>query len=74
LGIQLAPNHVRPEWPDGSPQQIHLDLYVENVSAAHDEALSHGASLLQPADDLSSKSGFQVYTDPAGHPFCLCWG
>ena len=19
-------------------------------------------------------SGFRVYADPAGHPFCLCWG
>lgn len=18
--------------------------------------------------------GYQVYADPAGHPFCLCWG
>jgi predicted enzyme related to lactoylglutathione lyase len=74
LGIQLAPNHRRPEWPDGTPQQIHLDLYVDDVPAAHDEVLSHGATLLQPTSDLSSKSGFQVYADPAGHPFCLCWG
>lgn len=21
-----------------------------------------------------SQSGFRVYADPAGHPFCLCWG
>jgi hypothetical protein len=32
-----------------------------------------GARLLQAAD-LTSRSGFQVYADPAGHPFCLCWG
>jgi hypothetical protein len=29
--------------------------------------------LLKPADDIESPSGFQVYADPAGHPFCLCW-
>ena len=74
LGIQLAPNHVPPEWPDGTPQQMHLDLYVDDIKAAHDEALSLGAKMLKFADDLTADSGFQVYADPAGHPFCLCWG
>ncbi len=74
LGIQLAPDHVSPEWPDGTPQQIHLDLYVEDVKAAHDEVVSLGARLLKPADDVESAEGFQVYADPAGHPFCVCWG
>jgi predicted enzyme related to lactoylglutathione lyase len=74
LGIQLAPDHVAPDWPDGTPQQIHLDLYVDDVQAAHREAMSLGARLLKPADDTESTAGFQVYADPAGHPFCLCWG
>ena len=74
LGIQLAPDHVPPQWPDGSPQQIHLDLFVEDVAAAHDEVMALGAKLLQAADDLKAGEGFQVYADPAGHPFCLCWG
>jgi catechol 2,3-dioxygenase-like lactoylglutathione lyase family enzyme len=74
LGFQLAPNHIQPDWPDGTPQQIHLDLYVEDVAAAHEEAMSLGARLLKPADDLDAPDGFQVYADPAGHPFCLCWG
>lgn len=74
IAIQLAPNHVAPDWPDGTSQQIHLDLYVDDVRAAHDEAVSLGARLLKPADDLGSSHGFQVYADPAGHPFCLCWG
>lgn len=34
MGIQLAPDHVPPKWPDGTPQQIHLDRYVEDVAAA----------------------------------------
>jgi hypothetical protein len=34
LSIQLAPNHVPPQWPDGTPQQIHFDLYVDDVKAA----------------------------------------
>jgi predicted enzyme related to lactoylglutathione lyase len=74
LGFQLAPNHQPPQWPDGVPQQIHLDLYVDDVPAAHDEALALGARLLKAAEDLSASEGFQVYADPAGHPFCLCWG
>lgn len=74
MGFQLAPDHQRPEWPDGTPQQIHLDLYVTDVMAAHTEALALGATLLKAADDTSSAEGFQVYADPAGHPFCLCWG
>ncbi len=74
LGVQLAPNHVPPDWPDGTPQQMHLDLWVDGLRAAHEEAISLGARLLKPADDLEAAEGFQVYADPAGHPFCLCWG
>ena len=74
MGIQLAPDHVSPEWPDGTPQQIHLDLHVEDVATAHEEAMALGARLLKETDDLSAHEGFQVYADPAGHPFCLCWG
>ena len=75
MGIQLAPDHVPPKWPEGpQQQQIHLDLYVEDVAAAHEEALALGARLLQPASEINAAEGFQVYADPAGHPFCLCWG
>jgi len=74
LGFQLAPDHVRPDWPDGAPQQIHLDLYVEDPAAGHEHAIGLGATLLRPAEDLTSPDGFQVYADPSGHPFCLCWG
>lgn len=28
IGVQLAPDHTSPQWPDGTPQQIHLDLHV----------------------------------------------
>lgn len=76
LGIQLAPNHVAPDWPDGpQQQQIHLDVWVDDLSAAHDKAISLGATLLKPAKDpTTSGEVFQVYADPAGHPFCLCRG
>ena len=73
LGFQLAPNHDRPDWPDGAQQQLHLDLYVDDIRQAHDHAVSVGAKLLRAADDLDADGGFQVYEDPSGHPFCLCW-
>jgi hypothetical protein len=74
IGVQLAPDLVPPDWPDGAPpQQIHLDLHVEDLAAAHGEVMAAGARVLQEAADLSAPEGFQVYADPAGHPFCLCW-
>ena len=73
VGVQLAPDHVPPEWPDGTPQQIHLDLWVDDFEEAHTEVMSAGAKLLQAAASTESPDNFQVYADPAGHPFCLCW-
>jgi hypothetical protein len=39
IGVQLAPDHIAPEWPDGVPQQVHLDLHVEDPARAHDEVM-----------------------------------
>ena len=74
IGVQFAPDHVPPEWPDGNPQQVHLDLHIDDPAGAHAEAIELGARLLQAADDLTAAEGHQVYADPAGHPFCLGWG
>lgn len=75
IGVQLAPDHVPPEWPSGSQQQqVHLDLHVDEPRSAHDKVANLGARLLQAAPDLSSEEGHQVYADPAGHPFCIGWG
>ena len=73
LAVQLAPNHVPPDWPDGDPQQVHIDLWIEDLASAHDEVMTLGAKLLKSSDDPAAPEGFQVYADPAGHPFCLCW-
>jgi hypothetical protein len=74
IGVQLAPDHVPPEWPHGTPQQVHLDLHVNDPRTAHEEAMALGARVLQPAIDLAADEGHQVYADPAGHPFCIGWG
>jgi catechol 2,3-dioxygenase-like lactoylglutathione lyase family enzyme len=73
VGVQLAPNHVRPEWPDGTPQQVHLDLWIDDPAAGHDLVTSLGATVLKEAVESDTPDAFQVYADPAGHPFCLCW-
>ena len=50
--------------------QFHLDLLVDDLVAAHDGALAAGASPLAGVV-LHEDEKFQVYADPAGHPFCL---
>lgn len=72
IGVQLAPEHEPPNWPDGE-QQVHLDLHVEDGRRAHERAVALGARLLR-SGDLDSEEGHQVYADPAGHPFCIGWG
>ncbi len=74
LGFQLAPNYVAPDWPEGMPQQqLHLDIHVDDLDVAHEKAIALGARVLKPAVDPDALEGFQVYADPVGHPFCLCW-
>jgi len=75
MGIQLNPTHVRPQWPDGNQQQqIHLDFHVEDPHESHLELLALGATVLQASESMDTEEGFQVYADPAGHPFCIGWG
>ena len=63
LAFQLAPGNPRPTWPDATvPQQLHLDVMVDDPFAAGHEAVELGAAGLP---------GENVYADPAGHPFCL---
>jgi hypothetical protein len=73
VGVQRAPGHVPPEWPDGAPQPVHLDLHVDDPAGAHTHVVALGARLLR-AGDLGAPEGHQVDADPAGHPFCLGWG
>ncbi|TWV36384.1 VOC family protein [Streptomyces misionensis] len=76
LGFQLAPDHTPPEWPraDHNGQQLHIDFDAGStwaeIDAAHERVLALGARPLDLED--REKKDFQVYADPAGHPFCLC--
>jgi hypothetical protein len=66
LAFQAVDPYVPPCWPDPAhPQQFHLDFHVEALDQAHSGVLALGGQLLQSAQ------GWRVYSDPAGHPFCL---
>ena len=69
LAVQLAPDHVPPQWPDPAhPQQLHLDVHVDDPDEAERQVLALGASRLP---DPEGAEDFRVFADPAGHPFCL---
>jgi catechol 2,3-dioxygenase-like lactoylglutathione lyase family enzyme len=70
LAFQRATTWVAPRWPDPDhPQQLHLDIRVDDVEAAQAVVLERGARLLQG----ESGTGFRVFADPVGHPFCLVY-
>lgn len=67
IAFQRAPELRRPSWPDPDrPQQMHLDLRVDDLDTAEQQALALGATRLP-----GGGARFRVYADPAGHPFCL---
>ena len=67
--FQQVAHYTAPRWPDPAyPQQIHLDVTVQDVDAAERAALDIGATRLDGAGP-----NWRVYADPAGKPFCLVW-
>jgi catechol 2,3-dioxygenase-like lactoylglutathione lyase family enzyme len=63
LAFQRAADYRPSTWPDPAvPQQLHLDIMVEDVASAEPWVLALGARRL---------AGENVYADPAGHPFCI---
>jgi catechol 2,3-dioxygenase-like lactoylglutathione lyase family enzyme len=68
LAFQRVPDHRPPQWPGAEhPQQMHLDLEVDDLDAGEAAVVALGARKhdVQPGDT------FRVFVDPAGHPFCL---
>jgi predicted enzyme related to lactoylglutathione lyase len=71
LAFQQVGSYQPPDWPDGAPQQSHLDFTVADLRAASDRAVALGASVLSPPVEEPGGT-FMVHADPSGHPFCLC--
>ncbi len=67
-----GPDHVPPDWPHGNPQQI-TSISGSRTSTPPTRKSCHRSEAAQAAAETESPDTFQVYADPAGHPFCLCW-
>jgi catechol 2,3-dioxygenase-like lactoylglutathione lyase family enzyme len=71
LGFQRVTQWIAPRWPDPTyPQQLHLDIRVSDADQAERELLALGATRA-PGE---RETGFRVFTDPVGHPFCIVFG
>jgi catechol 2,3-dioxygenase-like lactoylglutathione lyase family enzyme len=64
IAFQSCSEFQAPRWPDPEwPQQLHLDVMVDDLDEAEIRVIELGAKKIS-ADD-------RVFSDPAGHPFCL---
>ena len=69
VAFQRVDPYSPPSWPDpAAPQQMHMDVLVDDLDRAEPEVLALGATLLEGSD---KPIGYRVYADPVGHPFCL---
>jgi predicted enzyme related to lactoylglutathione lyase len=69
INFQQVEDYTPPRWPSqDAPQQMHLDVVVDDLDAAEAEVVALGATRHEHQPGTS----FRVFLDPAGHPFCLC--
>jgi Glyoxalase-like domain len=69
ISFQQVENHTPPQWPTQQvPQQVHLDVIVDDLDAGEAAVLDLGAT----KHEHQPGTTFRVFLDPAGHPFCLC--
>ncbi len=67
IAFQRVDDYSPPQWPGQLvPQQMHIDVKVEDIEGAEAAVLALGATKAG-----SDHETFRVYLDPAGHPFCL---
>jgi predicted enzyme related to lactoylglutathione lyase len=67
--FQQVADYQPPRWPGQDlPQQMHLDISVEDLDAGEAAVVLLGATKA----DHQPGTTFRVFLDPAGHPFCLC--
>jgi predicted enzyme related to lactoylglutathione lyase len=69
LSFQQVDGYRAPDWPgQDSPQQMHIDVMVDDLDVAEKAVLELGAT----KHEHQPGTTFRVFLDPAGHPFCLC--
>lgn len=69
IQFQQVDDYRAPDWPGQQvPQQVHLDVCVDDLDVAEAAVLKLGAT----RHEHQPGTTFRVYLDPAGHPFCLC--
>ena len=69
LDFQQVQDYRAPNWPSqGTPQQMHLDVVVDDLDEGERATLELGATKAEHQPGTT----FRVFLDPAGHPFCLC--
>jgi hypothetical protein len=69
ISFQQVADYTPPRWPDQEvPQQMHLDVIVDDLDAGESAVLALGAT----KHEHQPGKTFRVFLDPAGHPFCLC--
>ena len=67
--FQPATGYCPPIWPHQEmPQQMHLDVIVDDLDAAEAAVIELGAT----KHEHQPGTTFRVFLDPAGPPFCLC--
>ncbi|HSN44567.1 MAG TPA: VOC family protein [Propionibacteriaceae bacterium] len=69
ISCQKVDHYTAPIWPAQEvPQQMHLDVIVDDLDVAEAAVLELGAT----KHEYQPGTSFRVFLDPAGHPFCLC--
>jgi hypothetical protein len=69
ISFQQVEAYTPPVWPNQEvPQQMHLDVIVDDLDVGEAAVLDLGAT----KHDHQPGTTFRVFLDPAGHPFCLC--
>jgi hypothetical protein len=69
LSFQQVEDYRPPQWPGQAvPQQMHLDVVVDDLDEGERAVLELGAT----KHEHQPGTTFRVFLDPAGHPFCLC--
>ncbi|MFF1876970.1 VOC family protein [Leifsonia sp. NPDC058230] len=67
IAFQQVEAYNPPQWPSQEvPQQMHLDVKVDDLDVGEAAVLELGATATG-----AGTATFRVYRDPAGHPFCL---